>query len=111
MGPGVGGAGGVARDNLQNPQDLPDNPANAPNDLRDNDLPDPDEQDDVPVNAPGGVGMMAGAAAGGQGLQRRDLVDYLYMFSMISFLVFMAFLTGSVGRLLIFAAGLTFMLL
>ena len=91
----------------QHPQDLPPNPAD-PNDLQDNNLPEPDDQDDVPVNAPGGVGMMAG----GQGLhRRRDLVDYLYMFSMISFLVLMAFLTGSLGRLLIFAAGLTFMLL
>ena len=73
-----------------------------------NDLPEPEDQDDVPVNAPGGVGMMPGA---GGGLHHRDLVDYLYMLSMIGFLVLMAFLTGSLGRLLIFAAGLTFMLL
>ena len=91
----------------QNLQDLPPNPV-VPNPL-DNDLPEPDDQqDDLAVNAPGGVGMMPG---GGQGFHRRDLVDYLYMFSMITFLVLMAFLTGSLGRLLIFAAGLTFMLL
>ncbi len=88
----------------QNPLDLPANP-NEPNDP-----PEPEDQDDVPVNAPGGMGMMGGAGGAG-GLRHRDLVDYLYMFSMIGFLVLMAFLTGSLGRLLIFAAGLTFMLL
>lgn len=97
---------GVAREEVredQNPLDLPANPNenNAP--------PEPEDQDEVPVNGPGGLGMMAGGGAGG--LRQRDLVDYLYMLSMIGFLVLMAFLTGSLGRLLIFAAGLTFMLL
>ena len=100
------GAAGVAgegvREEEQNPLDLPANP-NDPNDL-----PEPEDQDDVPVNAPGGL-MMAGGGAGG--LRHRDLVDYLYMLLMIGFLVLLAFMTGSLGRLLIFAAGLTLMLL
>lgn len=87
----------------QNPMDLPVNPVNDANNV-----PEPDDQEDVPINAPGGLGMMPG---GGGGLRHRDLVDYLYMCSMIGFLVFVAFLSGSLGRLLIFAAGLTFMFL
>ena len=73
------------------------------------DLPEPDDQEDMPVNAAGGLGMMAGG--GGARMRHRDLVDYLYMLAMISFLVLMAFLTGSLGRLLIFAAGIIFMIL
>lgn len=98
-----GGAarGGAARREEPNPLDLPGNPLEA------NDL-EPEDQDDVPVNGPGGLGMMPG---GGGGLRHRDLVDYLYMFSMIGFLVLIAFLAGSLGRLLIFAAGVTFMLM
>ncbi len=84
----------------QNPLDLPVNPNEA------QDLPEPEDQEDIPVNGPGGLGMM-----GGPGVRHRDLVDYLYMLSMISFLVLMAFLTGSLGRLLIFAAGIIFMVL
>ena len=63
-------------------------------------------EDDVPMNA-GGLGMMDAG-----GLHRhRDLVDYLYMFMMAGFLALVAYLTGSMGRLLIFAAGVIFMLL
>ena len=86
----------------QNPLDLP--PLN-PDDP--NDLPEPEDEEDIPVNAPGGLGLMAG----GGGLRHRDLVDYLYMFMMMAFLVLVAYLTGSLGRLLIFAAGVMFMLL
>lgn len=93
--------GEVARED-QNPLDLPVNP-NEPDDL-----PEPEDQEDIQVNGPGGL-MMAGG--GGPGMRRRDFVDYLYMLSMISFLVLMAFLTGSLGRLLIFAAGIIFMVL
>lgn len=88
----------------QNPLDLPAvNPDEAA------DLPEPEDEEDIPVNGPGGL-MMAGGGAG-PGVRRRDFVDYLYMLSMISFLVLMAFLTGSLGRLLIFAAGIIFMIL
>ena len=54
-----------------------------------------------------GLGMMAGG-----GFQRqRDLVDYVYMCMMAGFLIAVAYLTASPGRLLIFAAGIIFMLL
>lgn len=86
------GGGGDILD-LPNPQDLPN-------------VQDLDQE--VAVNA-GGVGMMA--AGNFQPLPRRDLVDYVYMFVMALFLVSMAYITGSVGRLLIFIGGLLFMLL
>ena len=69
---------------------------------------DADEQQDVPMNA-GGLGMMAG---GGAQLQRhRDLVDVLYMMTMMSFLALIAYITGSFGRLMVFAGGIFLMLL
>lgn len=83
--------------------DLPINPDAQ------NDLPEPDDPEDLPMNAPGGMGMMGGG--GGGGLRDRDMVDYLYMFMMIGFLVLVAYLTGGLGRLLIFTAGVIFMLL
>ena len=101
--PGGGVGGGVEGDreeggggdilDLPNPQDIP----NAQ-----------DLDQEVAVNA-GGVGMMA--AGNFQPFPRRDLVDYAYMFVMALFLVSMAYITGSVGRLLIFIGGLLFMLL
>lgn len=105
------GDGGV-RVNQNNPLDLPGNPDGL-NDLPEpNDDEDEEEEEEVPVNGPGGLGMMAGGGAGGRRrLQQRDLVDYLYIFMMISFLVLVAYLTRSLGRLLIFAAGVIFMLL
>ena len=70
-------------------------------------------EDEVPVNAAGGaagLGMMAGG--GGDGLRhRRDFVDVLYMCTMFGFLGLVAYLTGSLGRLLVFAGGIVFMLL
>ena len=75
-----------------------------------NDLPVPDDPEDMPMNAPGGMGMMVGGG-GGEDMRRRDMVDYLYMFMMIGFLVLVAYLTGSLGRLLIFVSGIIFMLL
>lgn len=95
--------GEVARED-QNPLDLPAMNPNEPADL-----PEEEDEEDIPVNGPGGL-MMAGGGAG-PGIRRRDLVDYLYMLSMIGFLVLMALLTGSLGRLLIFAAGIIFMVL
>ena len=76
------------------PQDLP---VNDPNDQ-----PEPEEPEDIPMAA-GGMGMMAG---GGAGMRQRDLLDYLYKFSMLLFLMLIAYMTGSIGRLLIFAAGI-----
>lgn len=68
---------------------------------------DVDEQD-VPMNA-GGLGMMAG---GGAQLRRhRDLVDYLYMLTMLGFLALISYVTGSFGRLMVFAGGIIFMML
>lgn len=68
---------------------------------------DVDEQD-IPMNA-GGLGMMAG---GGAQLRRhRDLVDYLYMLTMMGFLALIAYVTGSFGRLMVFAGGIIFMML
>lgn len=88
----------------QNPLDLPVNNPNEPNN---NDLPpEAEDNEDVPVNGPGGLGMMAGGM-----IRQRDFVDYLYMVMMTGFLVFIAYLTGSLGRLLIFTAGVMFMLL
>ena len=86
-----------------NPLDLPGN-GNGRNEA-------PDGEDAEEVNAPGGVGMMAGGAEVGGGLRQRDMVDYLYMFMMISFLVFVAYVTNSLGRLIIFTGGVIFMLL
>jgi len=54
--------------------------------------------------------MMAGGGAGG-GRRGRDLVDVLYMSTMLGFLALVAYITGSLGRLLVFAAGIIFMLL
>ncbi len=65
-----------------------------------------DQVEEVAMNA-GGLGMMAGG-----GMRReRDIVDYIYMLMMAAFLAAVAYLTGSMGRLLIFAAGIIFMLL
>lgn len=69
---------------------------------------DVDEQD-VPVNA-GGLGMMAGGGAA-QLRRHRDLVDYLYMLTMMGFLALIAYVTGSFGRLMVFAGGIIFMML
>ncbi len=69
-------------------------------------------EDNVPVNAAGGaagLGMMAGG--GGGGGHRRDLVDVLYMATMFGFLGLVAYLTGSLGRLMVFAGGIVFVLL
>ena len=66
------------------------------------------DNQDVPMNA-GGLGMMAG---GGAQLRRhRDLVDYLYMLTMMGFLALIAYITGSFGRLMVFAGGIVFMML
>ena len=72
---------------------------------------DVDEQD-IPMNA-GGLGMMAGGggAAGMQLRRHHDFVDYLYMLMMIGFLGLMAYLTGSFGRVMVFAGGIIFMML
>ena len=71
---------------------------------------DVDEQD-VPMNA-GGLGMMAGGGGGAAQLRRhRDLVDYLYMLTMMGFLALIAYVTGSFGRLMVFAGGIIFMML
>jgi len=87
------------------PLDLPVNDNRRGND---EDL----DEDAEEGNAPGGVGMMGGGAGvGGAGMRQRDMVDYLYMFMMISFLVFVAYVTNSLGRLLIFTGGVIFMLL
>ena len=80
---------------LPNPQDLPNGQ---------------DVQQEVAVNA-GGLGMMGGAGGNFQPMPRRDFVDYMYKFMMAGFLVTMAYITGSAGRLLIFVGGLLFMLL
>ena len=70
----------------------------------------PDVEDQgVPMNA-GGVGMMAGGGAA-QFRRRRDLVDYLYMLTMMGFLALIAYVTGSFGRLMVFAGGIIFMML
>ena len=69
---------------------------------------DVDEQD-VPMNA-GGLGMMAGGGAA-QLRRHRDLVDYLYMLTMMGFLALIAYVTGSFGRLMVFAGGIIFMML
>ena len=72
--------------------------------------PDLDEQD-VPMNA-GGLGMMAGGGGGaGQFRRHRDIVDYLYMLTMMMFLALIAYVTGSFGRLMVFAGGVLFMML
>ena len=76
-----------------------DNAQEAPNDQ--------DVEEDMPMNAAGGLGMMAG----GNPQRQRDLVDHMYMLMMAGFLAAVAYLTGSVGRLLIFAVGVLFMLL
>ena len=57
----------------------------------------------------GALGMMAGGGVNFQ--NHRDFVDYLYMFIMAAFLALIAYITGSFGRLLIFAGGIMFMLL
>ncbi len=70
-------------------------------------------EDDVPVHAAGGaagLGMMAGGGGGG-GRNRRDLVDVVYMLTMFGFLGLVAYLTGSLGRLVVFAGGILFVLL
>ena len=59
----------------------------------------------MPMN--GGLGMMAG----GNPQRQRDVVDHMYMLMMAGFLLAVAYITGSVGRLLVFAAGVLFMLL
>ncbi len=65
-----------------------------------------DQVEEMGMNG-GGLGMVPGG-----GLQRqRDIVDYIYMLMMAAFLVAVAYLTGSLGRMLIFAAGIIFMLL
>ena len=72
---------------------------------------DVDEQQDIPMNA-GGLGMMAGGGGGAAQLRRhRDLVDYLYMLTMVGFLALIAYVTGSFGRLMVFAGGIIFMML
>ena len=81
---------------LQNLQDLANNP-------------DVDDQD-VPMNA-GGLGMMAGGGGAAQLRRHRDVVDYLYMLTMLSFLALIAYVTGSLGRLMVFAGGIVFMML
>ena len=49
---------------------------------------------------------------GGPQLQaRRDLVDYGYMFLMAMFLICVAYITSSFGRLVLFLAGILFMLM
>ena len=42
---------------------------------------------------------------------RRDLVDYGYMLLMAVFLVSVAYITSSFGRLVLFLAGILFMLM
>lgn len=73
-------------------------------------VPDQPDGPDVEDNA---VAMNAGM--GGMDVanvqRRRDMVDYLYMLMMAVFLVAMAFMTGSLGRFLVFAGGIVFMLL
>ncbi len=98
-----GGGGGAAGE--PHPLDLPVNGNNPNNDGG------PDGDDAEEINAPGGVGMMGGGAGVGGGVRQRDMVDYLYMFMMISFLMFVAYVTNSLGRLLIFTAGVVVMLL
>lgn len=63
------------------------------------------EDNAVVMNA--GIGGMDAANV----QRRRDLVDYVYMLTMAVFLGMMAFMTGSLGRFLIFAGGIFFMLL
>lgn len=65
---------------------------------------------EVPVNAAGGAAGL-GMMAGGGPIHRRDLVDVLYMLTMFSFLGLVAYLTGSLGRLLVFAGGILLVLL
>lgn len=81
--------------------DLP----NAQQDAADN---EDDVENEVAMNA-GALGMMAGAGVNFQ--NHRDFVDYLYMFLMAAFLALIAYVTGSFGRLMIFAGGILFMLL
>lgn len=75
--------------------------------------PDMDEQD-VAMNA-GGLGMMGGGGGGAGGAaqfrRHRDVVDYLYMLTMMMFLALIAYITGSFGRLMVFAGGIIFMML
>ena len=70
---------------------------------------DADEQD-IPMNA-GGLGMMGGGGGAAQLRRHRDLVDYLYMLTMMGFLALIAYVTGSFGRLMVFAGGIIFMML
>ena len=67
------------------------------------------EDQDVPMNA-GGLGMMAGGGVA-QFRRHRDVVDYVYMMTMMSFLALIAYVTGSLGRLMVFAGGIAFMIL
>lgn len=83
-------------DDLYDPQLLED-----PDQIRNQ-----DNNEDVAMNA-GALGLMGGANF----QHRRDMVDYLYMLMMAGFLALIAFITGSFGRLLIFFAGVIFMLL
>ena len=66
---------------------------------------DVDLEDDMPVNAAGGI------MAAPDFQHRRDVIDFLYMFMMATLLGTVAYMTGSLGRFLIFAAGVVFMLL
>lgn len=98
----TGEGGEIVEDlDLNNLQDLVEN------------NPDMDEQD-IPMNA-GGLGMMAGGGGGGGGAaqfrRHRDIVDYLYMLTMMMFLALIAYVTGSFGRLMVFAGGILFMML
>ena len=85
---------GIINEGDQDMQILPEQP-NGP-EIEDN---------AVAMNA--GIGGMDAANI----QRRRDLVDYLYMLMMAVFLGAMAFMTGSLGRFLVFAGGIIFMLL
>lgn len=65
------------------------------------------EQDDVAMNA--GGGMMGGLMADNR--QRRDLVDYAYMLLMLFFLGTMGYISGSLYQFAIFGVGVAFILL
>ena len=71
------------------------------------DQPDGPEAEENAVVMNAGMGGMDAANI----QRRRDVVDYLYMLTMAVFLGSMAFMTGSLGRFLIFAGGILFMLL
>lgn len=93
------GAPAAAADPSTEDLDLePDNAQEPPNNNQ-------DVEEDMPMN--GGLGMMAG----GNPQRQRDVVDHMYMLMMAGFLLAVAYITGSVGRLLVFAAGVLFMLL